>query len=108
MNLADTAEQAGTPAAEPTLIHRRPAPLQEIVGGMTVNDMIEGIAAIFGPASRPNIEIAYHSNYAEVANILAHWEDAPVREIEKQNDRAAGERLVSEKARSENKPNFRP
>jgi hypothetical protein len=121
------------------------------IAGMTPDDMIEGISAIYGPAGRPTAEIAYHSNYGEVAKVLARWEDseysynlvrtgdqssfamilyskrldvlaqaatveavrldaqeAPAREIEKQKDRAETERLVGEKARSENKPNFRP
>jgi len=121
------------------------------VAGMTADDMIEGISAIYGPASRPTAEIIYHSNYAEVAKVLARWEDsgysynlvrtgdqssfamilcskrldvlaqaaivegvrldaqeAPAREIAKEKDRAEAARLVSEKARSENKPNFRP
>jgi len=121
------------------------------IEGMSADDMIEGISAIYGPASRPTAEIAYHSNYGEVAKVLARWEDseysynlvrtgdqssfaivlyskrldvlaqaaiveaarldvkeAPQREIEKQKDQAETERLVLEKARSENKPNFRP
>jgi hypothetical protein len=121
------------------------------IEGMTADDMIEGISAIYGSASRPTVEIAYHSNYAEVAKVLARWEDseysynlvrtgdqssfamvlyskrldvmaqaaiveaerldlqeAPQREIEKQKDQAEAERLVSEKARSVNKPNFHP
>ena len=121
------------------------------IEGMTADDMIEGISAIYGLASRPTAEIAYHSNYGEVAKVLARWEDseysynlvrtgdqssfamvlyskrlealaqaaiveavrldvleAPQREIEKQKDQAEAERLVSEKARSVNKPNFRP
>lgn len=192
MNVSDAAKQAGTPAAEAKLIHRRPALIQEIewqpaltfrpdkadtdpvkqgvlcffngelyrvvvtydrykIAGMTADDVIEGISAIYGPASRPTAEITYHSNYAEVAKVLARWEDsqysynlvrtgdqssfamilyskrldvlaqaaiveavrldaqeAPAREIEKQKDRAEAERLVGEKARSENKPYFRP
>lgn len=192
MNVSDAEKQAGTPAAEPKLIHLRPALIQEIewqparaflpdnadtdpvkqgllyffngqlyriiitydqykVAGMTADDMVEGISAIYGQASRPTVEIGYHSNYGEVAKVLARWEDseysynlvrtgdqssfamilyskrldvlaqaaiaeavrldaqeAPAREIEKQKDRAEAERLVSEKARSENKPNFRP
>jgi hypothetical protein len=121
------------------------------VEGMTAEDMIEGISATYGAATRPKGEIAFHSNYAEVANVLARWEDpeysynlvrtgdqasfamvlyskrldalaqaaivealrldaqeAPQREIEKQKDQAEADRMVREKARSENKPNFRP
>ena len=175
MNVSAAAKAAGTTTTETTLIHRRPALIQEIewqprpyfrpgapnvdpvkngllcffngelfrivitydrykIEGMTVDDMIEGISAIYGLASRPTAEIAYHSNYGEVAKVLARWEDseysynlvrtgdqssfamvlyskrleAPQREIEKQKDQAEAERLVSEKARSVNKPNFRP
>jgi hypothetical protein len=121
------------------------------IEGMTADDMIEGISAIYGTASRSAAEIAYHSNYGEVARVLARWEDseysynlvrtgdqasfamvlyskrleilaqaaiveavrldlqeAPQREIEKQKNQADAEHLVSEKARSVNKPNFRP
>jgi hypothetical protein len=192
MSLAAAAKAAGTATAEVTIIHRRPALIQEVewqphpsfssdpvntdpvkqgllcffngelfrivvtydrykVEGMTADDIIEGISAIYGPASRPTAEIAYHSNYGEVAKVLARWEDseysynlvrtgdqssfamvlsskrldalaqasiveavrldaqeAPQREIEKQKDQAEAERLVGEKARSANKPNFRP
>ena len=121
------------------------------IEGLTAEDMIEGISATYGPATRPTAGIAFHSNYAEVANVLARWEDpeysynlvrtgdqssfamvlyskrldalaqaaiveavrldaqeAPQRELEKQKDQAERDRLVREKARSENKPNFRP
>ncbi len=121
------------------------------VEGMTAEDMIEAISATYGTATRPAAEIAFHSNYAEVATVLARWEDseysynlvrtgdrssfamvlyskrldalaqaaiveavrldaqeAPQRELEKQKKRAEEEHLVLEKARSVNKPNFRP
>jgi hypothetical protein len=121
------------------------------VEGMTAEDMIEAISATYGIATKPTAEIAYHSNYGEVATVLARWEDseysynlvrtgdqssfamvlyskrldalaqaaiveavrldaqeAPQREIEKQKKREEEERLVFEKARSVNKPNFRP
>jgi hypothetical protein len=121
------------------------------IEGMTAEDMIEGISAVYGKATRPNAEIAYHSNYGEAAAVIARWEDAeysydlvrtgdqfsfamilyskrlealarpaiveavrleaeeaPQRELEKQKKRDDDERLVLEKARSVNKPNFRP
>lgn len=121
------------------------------VDGMTAEDMIEGISATYGTATRPEVEIAYHSIYGEVAPVIARWEnseysynlvrsgdrssfamvlyskrldalaqaaiveavrlvaqEAPQREIEKQKKRDDEERLVLEKARSVNKPNFRP
>jgi hypothetical protein len=121
------------------------------VEGMTAEDMIEAISATYGVPTRPTAEIAYHSNYGEVATVLARWEDseysynlvqtgdrssfamvlyskrldalaqaaiveasrldaqeAPQRELEKQQKRAEEERLALENARSVNKPNFRP
>lgn len=192
MNLSAAAKAAGTATAEPTLIHRRPALIQELewqplrsyppdpangdpvkqgllyffngelfriivtydrykIEGMTAEDLIEGISAIYGSAGRPTAEIAYHSNYGEVAKVLARWEDseysynlvhtgdqssfamilyskrldvlaqraiaeavrldaqeAPQREIENQKHQAEAERAAAEKARSVNKPNFRP
>jgi hypothetical protein len=46
------------------------------VQGMTAEDMIDGISATYGTATRPMAEIAYHSNYGEVATVLARWEDS--------------------------------
>ena len=46
------------------------------VEGMTVDDMVQAISASYGSASKPTAEIAYHSNYAEVAPVLARWEDS--------------------------------
>jgi hypothetical protein len=121
------------------------------VEGMTADDMVQAISVTYGTATKPAAEIPFHSNYAEVATVLARWEDsessydlvrtgdrssfamvlyskrldalartaivesarldaqeAPQREIDKQSKRDADERLVLEKARSVNKPNFRP
>lgn len=46
------------------------------VEGMTAEDMIEGISATYGAATKPNVEIAYHSVYGEVTPVLARWEDS--------------------------------
>ena len=46
------------------------------VAGMTVDDIISAISATYGSATRPKAEIAYHSNYGEVAPVLARWEDS--------------------------------
>jgi hypothetical protein len=46
------------------------------VEGMTAEDMIEGISAAYGLARRPVTEIAFHSDYGEVAAVIARWEDA--------------------------------
>lgn len=121
------------------------------VEGMTPEDMIGAISATYGIASRPAVEIPYHSNYGEIAEVIARWEDpeysynlvrtgdqasfamvmyskrldalaeasmveairldaqeAPQREIEAQKKRQEAERLALERARSVNKPNFRP
>ena len=46
------------------------------VAGMTADDMIAAISGTYGIATRPNAEIAYHSNYAEVAPVIARWQDS--------------------------------
>lgn len=192
MSLSTAANRAGTRPAEVTIVHQRPALIQEMdwrpqpvvpadpaqadpvkdgllyffngelfrivvtydryrVEGMTAEDMIQGISATYGTATRPPGEIAYHSNYGKVAPVVARWEDsehsynlvrtgdqasfamilyskrldalaqaaiveaarldaqdAPRRQIEKQKLREEEDRIVLEKARSLNKPNFRP
>jgi hypothetical protein len=121
------------------------------IEGMTADDMVEAISLTYGAATRPKTEIAYHSNYAEVAPVIARWtraeysydlvrtgdqasfamvlystrldalaqasiiqavrieaQDAPRLELEKEKKRENEERLLTEKARSINRPNFRP
>jgi hypothetical protein len=46
------------------------------VQGMTADDMIDAISSHYGPPSRPKAEIAYHSNYSDVAAVLARWQDS--------------------------------
>ena len=46
------------------------------IEGMSADDMIQAISTTYGPATKPTAEIAYHSNYAEVAPVLARWEDS--------------------------------
>jgi hypothetical protein len=46
------------------------------IEGMSADDMVQAISATYGTASKPTAEIAYHSNYAEVAPVLARWEDS--------------------------------
>jgi len=191
MNLTAAAKLAGSIPGEATILHKRPALIQEIewqprpfsagssnadsvkqglltffngelfrmvitydryrIEGMTAEDMVEGISAIYGPASRPTTEVSYHSNYGETAPVVARWEDAaysynlvrtgdrssfamvlyskrvdalaqassveavrldaqeaPQRELDKQKKVEEDEHAVLEKARSLNKPNFRP
>jgi hypothetical protein len=45
------------------------------VEGMSTDDMVQAISATYGTAAKPTAEIAYHSNYAEAATVLARWED---------------------------------
>src|SRR5579864_5012787 len=45
------------------------------VEGMTPEDTIEAISLTYGAATRPKAEIEYHSNYGEVAQVIARWED---------------------------------
>lgn len=47
------------------------------IEGMTVNDMIAGIAKVYGPATRPEATIiAYNTVYGSTAEVIARWEDA--------------------------------
>lgn len=45
------------------------------VEGMTEADMVEAISLTYGTAGRPAAEIPYHSNYGEVAAVIARWEN---------------------------------
>jgi hypothetical protein len=45
------------------------------VEGMTPEDMIGGISATYGTATRPSVQISYRSDYAEVAPLIARWEN---------------------------------
>jgi hypothetical protein len=122
------------------------------IEGMTEADMVEAISLAYGTATKPAVEIAYHSNYGEVAPVIARWEnseysydlirtgdqagfalilslkrldvlaqaviveagrldaleEAPQRAIDLQKKQEAANRLVLDKARSVNEPNFRP
>ncbi len=46
------------------------------IEGMTADDMVQGISALYGAATTPTASIAYHSVYGETAPVLARWEDA--------------------------------
>jgi len=46
------------------------------VEGMTTDDMIQAISQTYGIATKPEAEVAYHSNYAEAAPVLARWNDS--------------------------------
>jgi hypothetical protein len=45
------------------------------VDGMTSDDIVEAISAIYGPATKPGTEVLYHSYYSEVSPVLARWEN---------------------------------
>jgi len=45
------------------------------IEGMTAEDVIQGISAIYGMPAKPGVEVPYHSNYGEVAAVIARWED---------------------------------
>lgn len=44
--------------------------------GMTAEDLVAAVSAVYGSATRPKAEIAYQSDHAEVAPVIARWEDA--------------------------------
>jgi hypothetical protein len=46
------------------------------IQGMTADDMVEAISQTYGTPTKPKAEIAYHSNYGEVAAVLARWQDS--------------------------------
>lgn len=46
------------------------------IQGMTADDMIEAISLTYGTATKPTAEIPYHSNYSEVAVVVARWQDS--------------------------------
>lgn len=45
------------------------------IEGMTGDDMIEAISLTYGAAHQPGTDIRLHSYFAEVAKVLARWED---------------------------------
>lgn len=46
------------------------------IEGMTETDMVEAISLTYGAATNPAVEIPYHSNYGEVAPVIARWENS--------------------------------
>ncbi|MBX9604095.1 MAG: hypothetical protein K2X35_24035 [Bryobacteraceae bacterium] len=44
--------------------------------GMTSEDMVEAVSNLYGAATRPNVQISFQSDHAEVAPVIARWEDA--------------------------------
>jgi hypothetical protein len=46
------------------------------VQGLTPDDIIRTLSLTYGAATKPTTEILFHSNYGEVAPVLARWEDA--------------------------------
>jgi hypothetical protein len=45
------------------------------VEGMTEADMVEAISATYGAATKPAVQIPYHSYYGETAAVIARWEE---------------------------------
>lgn len=124
---------------------------QPKVEGMSDFDMIEAVSQTYGTATKPDIEIPFHSNYGEVAAVIARWEtddysynlvrtgdqtsyalimgsksmealantailealrldtlEAPQRALALQKKQDAETRHSLTKARTANKPNFKP
>jgi hypothetical protein len=124
---------------------------REKVEGMNEADMVEAISLIYGAATQPGAEIPYHSNYGEMARVIARWEnseyayslvrtgdqtsfalvlslkrldalaqsaiaearrldalEAPQKAVDLKRKQEVDSRLLLEKARSVNVPNFRP
>ena len=46
------------------------------IQGMTPDDLVEALSQTYGAATKPTAQIAYHSNYSEVAAVLARWQDS--------------------------------
>lgn len=46
------------------------------VEGMSAADIVSGVSAMYGAATEPMVDIAFHSNYGETARVLARWENA--------------------------------
>ena len=46
------------------------------VEGLTIPDMVKAISTAYGASTEPAVDIPYHSNYGEVAPVLARWEDS--------------------------------
>ena len=46
------------------------------IEGMTAEDMVAAISAMYGPAIRPVAEVTYRSIHGDAAGVVARWEDA--------------------------------
>lgn len=46
------------------------------VEGMTEANMVEALSKTYGTATKPTVNIAYRSNYGEIAPVIARWENA--------------------------------
>ena len=121
------------------------------VEGMSTDDIVQAISKTYGTAATPAAKVRYRSNYGDVAEVIARWEDAeysynlvrtgdrssyamvlfskrlneltetsiteairldaldaPQRAIALEKRQAEADRVELEKARSANKPKFRP
>jgi hypothetical protein len=46
------------------------------IEGMSADDMVDAISLSYGAAARPDVAISFHSNFSEVARVIARWENA--------------------------------
>jgi hypothetical protein len=44
------------------------------IEGMSADDMIDAISLTYGKATKPDAAIPFHSNFSEVARVVARWE----------------------------------
>ncbi len=72
---------------------------RQLVEGLTEADMVEAISRSYGAATRPKLEIAFHSNYGETATVLARWETAAYScDLIRTGDQSSFALVLSEKA----------
>ena len=82
--VVSASKQAGAKVSDVGVIHQRPALIQELDWrpvspyqmDTTEAGMVEAISLTYGVATKPAVEVAYHSNYGEDTPVLARWEDA--------------------------------
>ena len=82
-NVFDASTSKGDPASEITLTFydgqlARMAVVYDRykVDGMSKDDMIQALSAVYGTATKPAAEIVYHSYHADAVPVLARWEDS--------------------------------
>lgn len=116
-DLSTVAKQTRADISQATVIHRRPALMQELqwrpqslgtsqtepaqqvvfsfydgelyriavdydryeTEGLTIDDFVEAISAMYGPATRPAVSAKASRNYNDAPDLLAQWQDAQYR-----------------------------